>query len=471
MGLKNPEWYRESLRDGRVTYIAGESVPDITKNEWFDVAIQNAADDYVYDDPATKDIRVYETEDGTLAHRIYKIPTSVEDLEKRVKLSHMTSISTAVSAVLMALYNIKDQVAAVNGQYAENIERIYKHCRDNDLRADQCITDAKGDRSRHPKDQDDPDLYMRILDKNADGIIVRGAKLHISGASLVHEQTVMPTKAMGPGEEQWSVSFSIPTNAPGVKIINRAYAHPNLSEMDYPLSAKHNAPEGFVVFDDVFVPWDRVFLAGEYPLAGILARSLGLWERVGGLIALVERSRLLVGTAQLLCEMNGINKASHIQEKISDLVFYAEMLRMSLESALHNYKVTETGMVYPDPMAVNVGKFYGANNWHAMVQKLHDMSGGLVLTLPTEADYRNEEITKTLNKYLHTKNDVVVEDRMRVYNLIRDLTADSYGGWELVTTIAAGGGLAAQRIVTMGGYDLEAAKDQARAAAGITAGH
>ena len=118
-------------------------------------------------------------------------------------------------------------------------------------------------------------------------------------------------------------------------------------------------------------------------------------------------------------------------------------------------------------MAVNVGKFYGANNWHSMVQKIHDMSGGLVLTLPTEADYRNEEITKTLNKYLHTKNDVVVEDRMRVYNLIRDLTADAYGGWELVTTIAAGGGLAAQRIVTMGGYDLEGAKDQARAAAGI----
>ena len=471
MGLKNPEWYRESLRDGRVTYIAGESVPDVTKNEWFDVAIANTAEDYVYDDPATRDIRVYETEEGNLAHRIFKVPSSVEDLEKRIQLSHMTSISTAVSAVLMALYNIKGQVAQVNGQYAENIERMYKHCRDNDLRADQCITDAKGDRSRHPKDQDDPDLYMRILDKNADGIVVRGAKLHISGASLVHEQTVMPTKAMGPGEEQWSVSFSIPTNAPGVKIINRAYAHPNLSEMDYPISAKHNAPEGFVVFDDVFVPWDRVFLAGEYQLAGVLARSLGLWERVGGLIALVERSRLLVGTAQLLCEMNGINKASHIQEKISDLVFYAEMLRMSLESAVRNYKVTETGMVYPDPMAVNVGKFYGANNWHSMVQKIHDMSGGLVLTLPTEADYRNEEITKTLNKYLHTKKDVRVEDRMRVYNLIRDLTADAYGGWELVTTIAAGGGLAAQRIVTMGGYDLEGAKDQARMAAGITGGH
>ena len=467
MGLKNPQWYRESLRDGRVTYIQGEQVPDITKNPWFDVPIANTANDYVYDDPETREIRTYETEDGTLAHRIFKIPKSVDDLEKRIQLSHMTSISTAVSAVLMALYNIKDQVAKVNGQYAENIERVYKHCRDNDLRADQVITDAKGDRSRHPKDQDDPDLYLRIIDKNSDGIYVRGAKLHITGASLVHEQTVMPTKAMGPGEEEWSVSFSIPTNTPGLKIINRAYARPELSEMDYPLSSKHNAPEGFVVFEDVFVPWDRVFLAGEYQLAGVLAHSLGLWERIGGLIGMVERSRMLVGVAQLLTEMNGISRAGHIQEKISDLVFYAEMLRMSLEHALRNYHTTETGMVYPDPMAVNVGKFYGAANWHLMVQKLHDMSGALVLTLPTEADYRNEELTKTLNKYLHTRNDVAVEDRMRVYNLIRDLTADTYGGWELVTTLAAGGGLAAQRIVTMREYDLEAAKAVAKAAAGI----
>ena len=471
MGLKNPKWYRESLNDGRVTYIAGESVPDITKNEWFDVAVANAAEDYVYDDPATKDIRTYTTDEGNLAHRIFKVPMSVEDLEKRIQMSQITGIATGVTAVFMALYNIKDQVAKVNGQYAENIERMYKHCRDNDLRADQCITDAKGDRSRHPKDQDDPDLYMRIVDKNSDGIIVRGAKLHITGASLVHEQTVMPTKAMGPGEEQWSVSFSIPTNTKGVRIINRAYAHPNLSEMDYPISARHNAPEGFVVFEDVFVPWDRVFLAGEYQLAGVLAHSLGLWERIGGLMGMVNRSRLLVGTAQLLCEMNGIHKASHIQEKISDLVFYAEMLRMSLDHAVRNYKVTETGMVYPDPMAVNVGKFYGASNWHNMVQKLHDMSGALVLTLPTEADYRNEEVTKTLDKYLHTKNDVIVEDRMRVYNLIRDLTADSFGGWELVTTLAAGGGLAAQRIVTMREYDLDGAKDVARQAAGIIPGH
>src|SRR4029078_7051229 len=135
MGLKNPEWYRESLRDGRQIYIAGEAVPDVTKNEWFEVAIANGCEDYVYDDPETRDIRTYTTEDGTLAHRIFKVPSSEDDLHKRIELGEITSIVTGVTALLMALYNIKDQVAKGNGLYAENIERVYKYCRDNDLRA------------------------------------------------------------------------------------------------------------------------------------------------------------------------------------------------------------------------------------------------------------------------------------------------------------------------------------------------
>jgi 4-hydroxybutyryl-CoA dehydratase/vinylacetyl-CoA-Delta-isomerase len=308
---------------------------------------------------------------------------------------------------------------------------------------------------------------MRIVKRNGDGIVVRGAKLHITSAALVHELTVMPTKSMSPGEEDYSVSFSIPVNTPGVTIINRGYAEPNRSDFDYPISARKNSPEGFVVFDDVFVPWDRVFLAGETQLAGVLANSLGLWERIGGLIGMVHRSQLLVGIVRQLAEYNGIEKAGHVQDKLGELIFYAEILKMALDAAVRNYKTTETGMVYPDPLPINVGKYYGAANYAAMVQKVWDISGGIVVTQPLEADLRNEETGPYLRKYLHTKNDVDVEDRMRLVNLVRDLTADSFGGWENVTTIQAGGGLAAQRIVAMRTYDLEAAKQKAREAAGI----
>jgi 4-hydroxybutyryl-CoA dehydratase/vinylacetyl-CoA-Delta-isomerase len=256
-------------------------------------------------------------------------------------------------------------------------------------------------------------------------------------------------------------------NTKGVKIINRAYAAPDRSTFDYPWSVRKNSPEGFVIFDDVFVPWDRVFLAGETKLAGVYANALGLWERVGGLLEFAERAKRMVGMAALLAEWNGIAGASHIQEKIGELVFNAEILRMSIDSARRNFKVSDTGMVYPDPVAINVGKYYAAINFNIMVRTLHDIAGGLTVTMPTEADYRNPDLHPYLEKYLHTRPGVKVEDRMRLYNLVRDCTADAYGGWELVTTIQAGGGLAAQRIVVMRTYDLDAAKSAAKKAAGI----
>ncbi|KAA0241197.1 MAG: 4-hydroxyphenylacetate 3-hydroxylase [Dehalococcoidia bacterium] len=467
MPLKTPAEYRESLRDGRETYINGERVPDITLHPWFQQPIEVCAADYIYDDPATRHIRLYETESGTQAHRIFQVPRTEQDLEAWMELPEISGPSTMVTQVLMALWNVKGAVAAIKPEYAENIERLYRLCRDNDLRAAEVITDAKGDRSRRPVDQDDPDLYLRIIDRNKDGIVVRGAKLHITAASMVHELVVMPTKAMSAGEEDYAVSFSVPANTKGVKIINRAWAEPGRSNFDYPMSVHKNAPEGFVIFDDVFVPWDRVLLAGETPLAGVYANSLGLWERVGGLIEFAARARRMVGMAALIAEWNGIAGASHIQEKIAELVFNAEILRMSLENARHNYCTSDTGMVYPDPVAINVGKFYAASTFNNMVRILHDIAGGLVITLPTEADYRNPELHPYLEKYLHTRPGVNVQDRMRLYNLVRDCTADAYGGWELVTTVQAGGGIAAQRIVVMRSFDLEAAKREAKQAAGI----
>ncbi|HEX6030928.1 MAG TPA: 4-hydroxyphenylacetate 3-hydroxylase C-terminal domain-containing protein, partial [Tepidiformaceae bacterium] len=192
-----------------------------------------------------------------------------------------------------------------------------------------------------------------------------------------------------------------------------------------------------------------------------------LWERVGGLVGAAEESTMLVGMTELLAEYNGIAKASHIQEKISELICYAEVIRMALDSAMRNYETTESGMIYPNTMDVNVGKYYFASNYHSMIRHVHDIAGGLVVTMPLEGDLRSEETGHYLRKYLHTRPDVDIEDRMKLYNLIRDKTADAYGGWGLVTNIQAGGGLAAQKIVMSRSYDLEHAKQVAREAAGI----
>lgn len=465
MPLKTPEQFIESLRDGRELYMNGRRIEDVTQAPEFVTPIAYAARDYNYAD--NPDLRTYKDEDGEVRNRLLQIPMTPEQLEIRIELLRNVSIISGTIGALFALLNVKDAIGEVNPDYASNIDEFYCHCRDNDLRIAEVITDAKGDRSRHPLDQDDPDLYLHVVERRKDGIVVRGAKLHITGAALVHELIVLPTKAMGPGEEDYSVAFALPVATEGIRIINRAYAEPGLSTFDYPASGRHNMPEGFVIFDDVFVPWDRVFLCGEYKYAAAFAHALGLWERVGGLIGMTDRSRLLVGAAQLLAEYNGIDKASHVVDKITELIFYAETLAMSLDHAIRNYQTTPSGMHYPNPLSVNVGKYHGAANYHQMIRHVHDLCGGLVLTLPVEADYRNPDLTKYFEKYLHTKKGVKVEDRMRIYNLIRDITADSYGGWEFVTTLQAGGGLTAQKIVTYRTYDLEGAKEIAKKAAGI----
>ncbi|HXQ15857.1 MAG TPA: 4-hydroxyphenylacetate 3-hydroxylase N-terminal domain-containing protein [Caulobacteraceae bacterium] len=467
MALKTPAEYVESLRDGRVTYWDGERIDDITTHPKFKTPIAVASGDYDYANPARREVMTYRTDEGEVAHRVFQIPRAEADLHKRIELMHEMSIVGGVTGVFMALMSVKDAVAEVNPQYAENIERMYRHVRDNDLRAAEVITDPKGDRSRRAHEQDDPDLYVRIVSRSDGGIVVRGAKLHITAASLVHELVVMPTKGMRQDETDYAVSFSIPVNAKGVSIINRSFAAPELNEFDYPASGHHSMPEGFVVFDDVFVPWDRVFLAGEVQLASRLAQSLGLWERTGGLVGAVGTSRLFVGLAQLVTEMQGKERDAHCQSTIAELICYAEMLRMSLEFARTNYETTPTGMIHPNSLAINTAKYYYAANYHEAVKHLQDLAGGLVLTLPSEADLRNEVSGRYIRKYLHTKSSVDVETRMRVYNLIRDLTADAYGGWHLVVALQAGGGLSAQRVMMNRIYDMAGAKAAALAAAGV----
>ncbi|HVP30143.1 MAG TPA: 4-hydroxyphenylacetate 3-hydroxylase N-terminal domain-containing protein [Myxococcota bacterium] len=467
MPLKTPAEYVESLRDGRVVFWDGERIDDVTLDPRFRVPLAVAAADYDHGDPEKRALELYRTEEGSEAHRVFQVPRTEEDLLARVALARRMSIVGGVTGVYMALLSVKDEVGIANPRYAENIERLWRTARDHDLRAAEVITDAKGDRSRKAHQQDDPDLYLRIVERRPDGIVVRGAKLHITAASLVHELVVMPTKSMRPEEADYAVSFAIPANAPGVTIINRSFAPAELDPFDYPASAHHSVPEGFVVFDDVFVPWDRVFLAGEAKLAGVFARALGLWERTLGMVEAAERAEILVGAALLVSEQQGKGADAHVQEAISELVCYAQMIRMALEWSCRNFERTPSGMVHPSILGINVGKYYFAANYHTVLRYVHDLGGGLVLTLPKRADLENPESGKYLRKYLHTTADVDVEERMRIYNLIRDLTADAYGGWHLVTTLQAGGGLAAQRVMMNRSFDLAAARAKARRAAGV----
>jgi 4-hydroxybutyryl-CoA dehydratase/vinylacetyl-CoA-Delta-isomerase len=308
---------------------------------------------------------------------------------------------------------------------------------------------------------------VHVVDRQRDGVVIRGAKLHITGASLGHELMTIPTKAMKAGEEDYAIAAMVPVNAPGVKIINTTYAPRHEDVRDFPVSGTDNYPEGFVIFDDVFVPNERIFLNGETSQAAVFAHSLGLWERLGGLSSFADGTDVLVGLAQLIAEANGLAGEAHVKEKISEMIIHATVIRACLEACLSHAHVGPFGAAFPDELYTNAGKYLGASTYNLMVRHLHDIAGGAVVTAPAIADLENPEVGHLARKYMATRSDVDGEYRTKLFHAIRDYTADAYGGWKAVTNIQAGGGLYAQRIVTRKHYDLDRAKQMALEVAGL----
>ena len=441
--------YRRSLDDGRETYFEGGQIFDIANHPLLGITVNSAASGYDrFYDPAPDAVGAF-----------MKVPSTPHELREQVELHETVDLLTHVTyASIMTLLTAADRIEATLPENAARIRAYVKDAQRRDIRITQCITDSKGDRSRRPGNQDDPDHYVRVVARRDDGIVIRGAKLHISAASMGHELMTIPTKSMKAGEEQYSVACMVPVNAPGVKIINTTYAPRHHDTRDFPISGRHHTPEGFVIFDDVFVPSDRVFLDGNPELAGLFAHSLGLWERLGGLSAMANSYDALVGFAQLISEANGLERVGHIKEKISEMLINATLIRASLEAAIENCHITSDGAAFPDELYTNAGKYHGAANWSLMVRHLHDIGGGSILTAPGHADMENQAVGHLARKYMGTLQSVDGMYRTRLFHAIRDFTADALGGWHAVTNIQAGGGLYAQRIVSRMHYDMDHAK-------------
>ncbi len=456
--LMTGEQYKKSLDDGRATFFEGARVDDLPNHEVLGSSVEMVAQGY--------DFLAARSTNGESP--IMGVPTSPEELRGKVELVHHAGMMAHVTYTsLMTLATAAGRISGTSPQYVERIQAYVDEATKKDLRITQCITDAKGDRSRPPGKQDDPDAYVHVVDRSSEGVVLRGAKLHITGASLGHELMTIPTKSMKAGEEEYSIAAMVPVNAPGVKIINTSYAPRAHDKRDFPVSGFDNYPEGFVIFDNVFVPNERIFLDGETAHAGTFAHCLGLWERLGGLAAMADGADLLVGFAQLIAEANGLAGEGHIKEKISEMIIHATVIRACLEAALSHAESGVFGAVFPNELYTNAGKYTGAANYNLMVRHLHDIAGGSVLTAPYISDLENPETGDLVRKYMSTKRDVDGEYRVRLFHAIRDLTADAYGGWQQVTNIQAGGGLYAQRIVTRKHYNLDGAKRAALQVAGI----
>ena len=462
---RTPDKYLEHLRDDREVYYRGERVEDVTTHAELGIAARHAALDFEFTcDPANADLAIT---DGFST--FYALPRSPSDLRRRSALIEASTVhgETLVSLVreigtdaLFALLRVM-----YDTETYDRVDAYYKRCRDNDLALAVAQTDVKGDRSRGPEGQSDPDLYVRAVEQGKDGIVVRGAKAHTSCTANVDEIIVIPTRALSVGEESWAVAFAVPVATPGLKIFCSDFQHGADDPWTHPVSSKHKMVETLTVFEDVFVPWERVFLCGDVKRAGLLALSFVEYHRFTAVSYKLPLVDAFVGLAICLADANGIARASHARDKLTWLIAYAETVRglthLAAERALIDRPI---GIAYPHPLTTNLAKWTFARDYFGAVERLIDLAGGLLVTGPGGSDWAAAEVRPYLEKYLAAA--VPADERLRLMNLASDLLVRTYGGYQGVLAIHAEGSIEAEKLVLYRSYDPEPAVAFVRKMAG-----
>lgn len=471
MGLRTPEQFLEGLRDDRTVYYRGQKVTVVPEHPELGVAARHAAIDYqLAENPKVRDLAVYREQDEEYS-AYYRIPRNAKDLAARSKLIETATTLGATLVILIkeigtdALFALQ-RVLARNGETKalERVNTFYQHCRDRDLALAVAQTDVKGDRSKRPSEQKDPDLYVRAVEKRRDGIIVRGAKVHTSCTPYVDEVIVLPSRTMGPGEEDWSVAFAIPVATPGLHLYASDFLHGTDDSFTRPVSTNHKMIETLTVFDNVFVPWERVFFMDRPDLAGATALTFVEFHRFTAVSYKLPLLDAFVGAGISIARANGIDRAGHVRDKLTWLASYAETVRGLIELAALRCEA-EAGVAYPHVFTTNMAKWTFARDFHKALETIQDLAGGLLVTGPSGMDWESAEIRPLLEKYL--QGAWPAERRMAILNLIGELSSRLYGGYQAVLAVHAEGSIEAEKLAMFRTYDPGRAVSLALQLAGL----
>ena len=467
MSIRTPTEYIAGLKSPREVYYRGRRVADVTADAELRVAIEHSALDYLIAQ-SHPDLAVYE-EGGEKFSAFYKVPRSAEDLRRRGALIEQAA---TLGGGLIVLKEVgSDAMFALlrttEGEEQEKARAFVDRVRREDLSVAVAQTDVKGNRRKGPCEQADPDLYVRIVDEDATSITVRGAKCHTSHSANADELVVLPTRAMGPEDRDYAVSFSLPIGHPGLKLYVSPYGAGDVirNSFEHPVSSKHKLLESLTVFDNVRVPRERVYLNRKVEKAGELAIAFVDYHRFTAINYKLPLMDTLVGVAQLIAEMNGIAKAGHAKDKITSLIAWAETVRGLGQLAWMRSTMGPTGIQQPDALAVNMAKYAFAHGYHDAVSHVVDLAGGLLVTGPGAEDWAEPGIRAVLEKYYAAAGPA--EARLKVMNLIADLTARDFGGYQSVLATHAEGSLEAEKMQIARSYDSTRARALASKLAGI----
>lgn len=475
MALRTVEQYLAGLRDGRRVYVAGRRVDDVTADPMLGVTVAHSAEVFALAGrPGLRELFVYDDPDlGEPVSAYFRIPRTAAELRARGDLIEENTrqqrstfnITKAVGTdALLALLVVAPEVdRALGTDYAARVRRFRDACARRDVTMALAQTDVKGDRSLRPSQQADPDLYVRVVDRRPDGIVVRGAKAHITAGPVVDELIVIPTRALGEEDRDYAVAFATPLAAPGLTMVCRPIVSREASTFDHPVSRRNIEIEALTVFENVFVPWERVFLCGEWQFAGRLATMFATFHRYTAVSYKPPLGEVFCGAAALAAEYHGLERAATVRGKIARLAMYTALIRAARLAAASECRFAE-GLAVPAAIYSNAGKHYFASEFHEMMALLQDVAGGLAITAPTAADLHNPETGPLIEKYLAGAKGVGGADRLALMQLVRDLTASDFGGYNMVVTLHGEGSLDAQLLGAYRDADVEGLKGLARKA-------
>jgi len=423
---------------------------------------------------------------GNTINRFCHIHQSKDDLHRKQDMTRMLCQQVggciqrcmgvdAANAVSCAAYEADNNNKGAT-EYYKNFQQWLKRFQNEDLMGCCAQTDVKGNRTQRPSQQTDPDAYVRVVEKKKDGIVVRGCKIHITVAPQSDEVLVLPTRSLLPSEGDWAVSFAVPGDWEGVKMVVRATNQ--RSRRYFKKGFEQGTTEAMIIFDDAFIPWERVFLCGETDHASILALLFALYHRHSYSGCKPAVSELMMGTVALAAEFNGVEKEKHIRDKLAHMIMISELayaagFTSSEKSGPDVYMPGRglqpygPGTFIPDSIYCNVGRCLSGESYYHELEILADVSGGAPSTIPYEEDWANPEIQSLIEKYSLRNPSVSTYDQQLLWRHVSDILCSAYGGVQAVAAVHGGGSPIMEKIAITSQYDIQDRKNMVKRLAGI----
>lgn len=400
-------------------------------------------------------------------------PSTVEDLVARVKVNRRVAnhVGTChqrctgldcLTALAIVTYDIDQKYKT---EYFPRYQEFLKHMQKNDLTGNAGVTDVKGDRSLAPHEQPDKDMFIRVVEKKADGIVVRGAKAHQTGSLSSHEIIVLPSRAMSKDDADYALAFAVPADTKGlIHVVGRSTL--DMRELDGCDigNAYYSKYCPTLIFDDVFVPWERVFMCGETEFASDMVVKFSSLHRQSHGGCKSGKIDCMVGCALTLMDYNGTTKVGHLKQKVIDMIHRAETLYGCCLASSYEGKKQPSGTYFIDTVLANASKIHEGKEMSEATRLMIDACGGFVADLPSDRDFSNPEVGDLLRKYLKGVDSVPVENRVKMYRLAEKLALESA---DTISDIHGGGSPEAHRVTIFRETNINDKKKAAKRLAGI----